>query len=438
MGFNKREKGEKSGRAGGGAQAVKPVTGEMAQALDEKNTAQAPEEKTRRSCLHKQLRKTKFCMYHLQGICQFGDSCAFAHSCVELQGAPDLRKTRLCKSFVNGVCYDPECTFAHNEEELRSTDMFYKKTLCMWYEKGRCRNGDQCRFAHGFEELRTREQNEKALADKGGGGGKGGAVWQPGGASAQVARGSNGVQRRNGKSTAGKFTSGSGGAGDDDLPEDASGAHLLAGTGVSPPGLGDVAKVVPSISAEAPPDFEPMFVMQQPPLLAPGLAPRFPQAPPGMMQPVPAPQVARNQLPVLEQLAQCRKQIEQLSRVSAAMAAKDTQADGVYGMGQPNLEDLGGCWGLQMQLQRASAAAAGGPTELESLSQNISALTEQLSRFEVQMSKRTMEPDKYVDPALGLPNPYLLGAHNQYPLIPLLSEMGLSHFSDYGLGSVQA
>jgi hypothetical protein len=414
----------------------------MAQARDEKKMAQAAEEKTRRSCLHKQLRKTKFCMYHLQGICQFGDSCAFAHSCVELQGAPDLRKTRLCKGSVNGICYDPECTFAHNEEELRSTDMFYKKSLCMWNEKGRCRNGDQCRFAHGFEELHTREQNEKALMDKGGGGGNGGAVWQPGGALTQVARGSNGVQRRNGKYTAGKFTSGPGGAGDFDLPEDPSSAHL-AGTGVSPSVIGEATKVLPAFATEAPPDLEPMFVMQQAPL-----APRFPQAPPGMMPPVPGPQVALNQSPVFEQLAQCRKQIEQLSRVSAAMAAKGTQADGFHGLGQPNLEGLNGCWGLQMQLQQASAAAAaaGGrasPMESQSLSQlvhNISALTEQLSRFEMQISKqRTMEPDKYANPALGLPNPYYLGSHNQYPLIPLLSEMGLSsHFSDYGLGSVQA
>lgn len=114
------------------------------------------DEKLKKSCLHKQLRKTKFCVYHLQGVCQFGENCAFAHSCGELQGAPDLRKTRLCRAFVNGGCKDRDCDFAHSEEELRSTDMFYKKTLCMWFEKGRCRNGEQCRFAHGETELRAR------------------------------------------------------------------------------------------------------------------------------------------------------------------------------------------------------------------------------------------------------------------------------------------
>lgn len=116
----------------------------------------AKEQPFTRSCLHKQLRKTKYCVFHLQGICQFGDSCTFAHSCNELQGVPDLRKTRLCKAATNGGCKDPSCSFAHSEEELRSTDMFYKKTLCLWFDKGRCRNGDQCRFAHGQVDLRKR------------------------------------------------------------------------------------------------------------------------------------------------------------------------------------------------------------------------------------------------------------------------------------------
>jgi len=74
----------------------------------------------------------------------------------ELQGTPDLAKTRLCKSYVTtGSCADKECTFAHGEEELRSTNLFFKKTICMWNEKGKCRNGDQCRFAHGSIELRS-------------------------------------------------------------------------------------------------------------------------------------------------------------------------------------------------------------------------------------------------------------------------------------------
>lgn len=112
------------------------------------------EESKYRASLHRQLRKTKFCVFHLQGVCQYGKTCAFAHDLRELQGTPDLRKTKFCKN-VNGVCQVPDCAFAHSEEELRSMDSFYKKTMCMWYKKGRCRNGRQCRFAHGIEELRS-------------------------------------------------------------------------------------------------------------------------------------------------------------------------------------------------------------------------------------------------------------------------------------------
>jgi len=116
-------------------------------------------EKPRQTCLHSQLHKTKFCLYHLKGACQFGASCSFAHSCAELQATPDLRKTRLCVNFFEGGgCTDADCTFAHSEDDLRSTDMFYKKTLCIWNEKGKCRNGDQCRFAHGLGELRLNQK----------------------------------------------------------------------------------------------------------------------------------------------------------------------------------------------------------------------------------------------------------------------------------------
>jgi hypothetical protein len=116
------------------------------------------QEKEQHAGLHKQLRKTKFCMYHLQGACRFGTDCAFAHSLSEMHQTPDLRKTQLCKNFVEGRCVDKSCNFAHSEYELRSTDVFFKKTLCIWNEKGKCRNGFQCRFAHGIKDLRTDAQ----------------------------------------------------------------------------------------------------------------------------------------------------------------------------------------------------------------------------------------------------------------------------------------
>lgn len=114
----------------------------------------ALEESKHRASLQRQLWKTRFCMFHLQGVCQMGRTCAFAHNLHELQGAPDLRNTKLCKN--NMRCQVPGCAFAHSEEELRSTDPFYKKKMCMWHKQGRCRNGSQCRFAHGNDELRQR------------------------------------------------------------------------------------------------------------------------------------------------------------------------------------------------------------------------------------------------------------------------------------------
>jgi len=108
-----------------------------------------------RACLVSQLSKTKMCRYHLQGICEYGDDCTFAHSRAEVQRLPDFHKTRLCPAYERGGCNDKDCTFAHGVEDLRSTNNFYKKALCIWNQRGKCTNGRQCRFAHGTSELRT-------------------------------------------------------------------------------------------------------------------------------------------------------------------------------------------------------------------------------------------------------------------------------------------
>jgi len=120
-----------------------------------------------RISLQRHLRKTKYCVYHLKGICQFEQNCAFAHNPMELQGAPDLRKTRLCKSFYTGGCKDSKCTYAHGEQELRSTDMFYKRTLCSWFGKGCCRNGSRCHFAHGLADLRMYREGSSSSQSEG-------------------------------------------------------------------------------------------------------------------------------------------------------------------------------------------------------------------------------------------------------------------------------
>jgi len=137
------------------------------------------------SCLASQLRKTKMCVYHLKGSCQYGDRCTFAHSCVEMQSVPDLRKTRLCQAYEQGGCNNKDCGFAHGDEELRSANLFYKKTLCIWNQKGKCRNGDQCRFAHGTSELR---------ANQGGNGGQGSHGAQLASGKQAAARGGNGAK----------------------------------------------------------------------------------------------------------------------------------------------------------------------------------------------------------------------------------------------------
>jgi len=54
------------------------------------------------------------------GSCQRGAQCRFAHDQSELQGLPDLARTKICKQMIQtGRCEDPTCTYAHNREELR-------------------------------------------------------------------------------------------------------------------------------------------------------------------------------------------------------------------------------------------------------------------------------------------------------------------------------
>jgi hypothetical protein len=100
------------------------------------------------------LRKTKLCAYFARkGRCKAGAKCDFAHSADELQGAPDLYRTRMCAK--GSGCEDPECAFAHSAEELRPNHTTFKTSLCKWYALGVCKNGDRCSYAHGAEELRT-------------------------------------------------------------------------------------------------------------------------------------------------------------------------------------------------------------------------------------------------------------------------------------------
>mmetsp|Transcript_6063 Transcript_6063/g.11061 ORF Transcript_6063/g.11061 Transcript_6063/m.11061 type:complete len:241 (+) Transcript_6063:88-810(+) len=138
-------KKRRRGRAKAKPQKTTPV---------EKEDSKISAETIGRSILTAKMKKTKMCEFHKEGRCKYGSDCAFAHDSSELQEAPDLRKTRLCRAFLQGKCTDDDCKFAHGEEELRASNICFKTALCTWFEKGNCQSGAQCRFAHGAEELR--------------------------------------------------------------------------------------------------------------------------------------------------------------------------------------------------------------------------------------------------------------------------------------------
>lgn len=73
-----------------------------------------------------QFQRTQPCRFFMQGRCRRGANCTFAHGQVE--DAPDLTKTSLCKRWMKGSCphSSEECGFAHGHKELRHTPLFTK------------------------------------------------------------------------------------------------------------------------------------------------------------------------------------------------------------------------------------------------------------------------------------------------------------------------
>ena len=68
--------------------------------------------------------KTRRCLFYEQGRCDRGDSCAFAHSDVELRDVPDLKKTKLCTVWKKGHCRaGSKCNYAHGNEDLRMSSI---------------------------------------------------------------------------------------------------------------------------------------------------------------------------------------------------------------------------------------------------------------------------------------------------------------------------
>ncbi|OTN68303.1 zinc finger protein, putative [Plasmodium knowlesi strain H] len=93
------------------------------------------------------------CKYALINKCDRGENCTFAHDISELRIKPDMRKTKLCKSYILGKCTDHNCIYAHSVNELREVG---KPAICQLHREGRCIKGNQCRFAHSINDINTK------------------------------------------------------------------------------------------------------------------------------------------------------------------------------------------------------------------------------------------------------------------------------------------
>mmetsp|Transcript_23532 Transcript_23532/g.54641 ORF Transcript_23532/g.54641 Transcript_23532/m.54641 type:complete len:291 (+) Transcript_23532:89-961(+) len=81
-----------------------------------------------KTAFRKQFKKTQMCRFFQRSACRKGDLCEFAHGPEELTRAPDLRRTSLCKAFMEGCCTESaeSCRFAHGIALLRRTPGFEK------------------------------------------------------------------------------------------------------------------------------------------------------------------------------------------------------------------------------------------------------------------------------------------------------------------------
>lgn len=73
-----------------------------------------------------QFRKTRLCRFFEIGQCSKGQACPFAHGSTEMQIAPDLTKTSICRAWRQKQCplSASRCPFAHGASELRKTDLY--------------------------------------------------------------------------------------------------------------------------------------------------------------------------------------------------------------------------------------------------------------------------------------------------------------------------
>lgn len=96
-----------------------------------KETADPNKEPINKMVFRKQFKKTQMCRFFQRSACRKGYSCEFAHGPQELAQPPDLRRTSLCKAFMEDCCPESAetCRFAHGIAMLRRTQGFEKVVL---------------------------------------------------------------------------------------------------------------------------------------------------------------------------------------------------------------------------------------------------------------------------------------------------------------------
>lgn len=96
-----------------------------------KETADPNKEPINKMVFRKQFKKTQMCRFFQRSACRKGYSCEFAHGPQELAQPPDLRRTSICKAFMEGCCPESAetCRFAHGIAMLRRTQGFEKVVL---------------------------------------------------------------------------------------------------------------------------------------------------------------------------------------------------------------------------------------------------------------------------------------------------------------------
>jgi len=90
--------------------------------------------------------KRSICKYFLQGRCEKGNLCTWAHGEQELN-APAGSTNKLLQ----------EQAVEPSEEVIRNV----KRTICTFWQQGRCRSGDECLYAHGEHELGQPYEEQK-------------------------------------------------------------------------------------------------------------------------------------------------------------------------------------------------------------------------------------------------------------------------------------